>query len=77
MNAQQEFDRKYITSTEVCTSLGIERSTLLLAIRGGRFPEGITVNRPNGATLMRLWERESVTSLIRDWHTTLARGATA
>lgn len=77
VTAQDEFDSKYITSTEICAQLSIERSTLLNAIKKGRFPEGILITQPNGGTLVRLWDRNLVATTIADWADTLARGNAA
>ena len=67
MTAQQEFDNKYITSSEICQVLGIHRCTVLLAIRTGRLPEGIIIRRPNGVPQIQLWERDVVAPILVDW----------
>src|SRR3546814_1019806 len=46
MSAQQEFDNKYISSTEVCQHLGIHRTTVLLALKTGRLPDPVVLRRP-------------------------------
>lgn len=61
-DAQREFDRTYISSTEIMKRLHIARSTLLLARRSGRLPNPICVQ---GQTY--LWERTNVEPYLQAW----------
>lgn len=61
-DAQREFDRKYISSTEIMKRLNVARSTLLLARRSGRLPNPICVQ---GQTF--LWERDNVEPYLTAW----------
>ena len=63
MSAQKEFDKKYITSSEICSTLDVYRTTLLQARRSGRLPDGIVV----GDGQLYLWEREVVTPYLNAW----------
>ena len=56
MNAQSEFDRTYITASEVMQKINISRAGLLFARRSGRVPQPIVVN---GGRLL-IWLREEM-----------------
>lgn len=60
--AQGRFDKKYISSTEIMSSLGISRSVLLYARRTGRLPGAIIVNEA-----LYLWERETIQPYLDAW----------
>lgn len=70
--AQQEFDAKYITSTEICQTLGIHRCTVLMAVRSGRLPQPIVIKRPDGAAHILLWIRDEVLDKMAEWSIALA-----
>lgn len=72
MSAQLEFDKKYISSTEVCQRMKVHRTSVLLALRTGRLPEGIILRRPNGQPHIVLWERETVEPHLVAWATNRA-----
>jgi hypothetical protein len=63
MSAQNEFDKKYVTSSEICSTLQICRTTLLQARRAGRLPDAVVV----GDGQICLWEREVVTPYLNAW----------
>ena len=67
VSAQQQFDNNYVTSIEVCATLGIHRTSVLLAIRTDRLPEPIKINRPNGTPLVLVWERDVIAPYLADW----------
>lgn len=77
MSAQREFDEKYISSTEVCQQLGVHRTTVLLAIRTGKLPVPIAINRPNGTPQILLWERALANPHIAEWTANRAQRASA
>lgn len=77
MSAQEEFDNKYISSTEVCQQLGVHRTTVLLALRTGRLPAAIVLKRPNGQPQILLWERASMLPVMEQWAETRAQRASA
>lgn len=60
--AQQEFDAKYITASEVMRTLGISRATLAYA-RAHKLPEPIIANDGN----LFIWEREAVKPFLDAW----------
>lgn len=61
---QEEFDNKFITSTEVCSDLGVTRTYIFTNIRSKRFPEPLVIRRANGGTHIVLWLREEVQPII-------------
>lgn len=72
MNAQQEFDSKYVSSTELCEDLGVTRATIVNARRRGALPEPVRVNRPDGSPHVMLWLREEVAPYLERWRAELA-----
>lgn len=77
MSAQNEFDKKYISSTEVCQELRVHRTTVLLALRTGRLPDAIVLRRPNGTPQILLWERDVLAPVLADWKANRAQRASA
>ena len=77
VSAQEEFDKKYISSTEVCQQVGVHRTTVLLAVKTQRLPEPIVLRRPNGDPQIMLWPRDTVAPLLADWAATRAQRASA
>lgn len=73
MSAQQEFDDKYISSTEICQQVGIHRTTVLLAIKTGLLPTPIVIRRPNGDPLILMWERAIAAPILAEWRATRAQ----
>lgn len=61
--AQQNFQDRYISSTEICKYLNITRPALLQGRRRKQLPEPIV---PQGANVC-LWEREQVWPIIEQW----------
>jgi len=77
VSAQQQFDEKYISSTEVCQELRVHRTTVLLATRTGKLPPPIVLRRPNGDAQIMLWERQSLLPVLADWKQARADRASA
>lgn len=73
-DAQREFDERYITSSEIMQSMGVTRTTILLARRTGKLPEPIDVQGK-----IFIWERAKVQPYLDAWKIVLdvRRGATA
>lgn len=63
MSAQQTFDTKYITSTEIMNDLGISRNSMSVARRSGKLKDPIVLH--NG--LVVLYEREAIAPYIAAW----------
>lgn len=61
--AQEEFDRKYITSSEVALLLGVGRSTVHHARREGRLPNAIMLPGQS----MALWVRDDLQPHLAAW----------
>ncbi len=65
--SQEEFDKKYITSTEIAKSLNVSRASVCNAVSRGLLPEPITLN--NGS--MTIFVRENVSPFVEAWRTVL------
>ena len=65
--SQEEFDKKYITSTEIAKSLNVSRASVCNAVSRGLLPEPITLN--NGS--MTVFVREKVSPFVEAWRTVL------
>ena len=61
--AQTEFDRKYITSTEIIKYLGISRAALFYARNSQKLPEPIELNDRR----LLIWERPVVQPYLEAW----------
>ena len=59
----------FISSTEICKRLLINRSALAYARKAQNWPEPIIIDGIN----LHLWEREQVTPLIEEWEAKLNR----
>jgi len=77
VTAQDEFDEKYISSTELCQELGVTRATLVNGRRRGALPEPVRINRPNGDPHVMLWLREEVGPYVERWKVELSAGRAA
>jgi hypothetical protein len=62
-DAQKEFDRAYITSSEICKSLRISRASLVLARRRGAIPQPILVNDSQ----IHIWRRKDIQGVLDSW----------
>ncbi len=60
---QSEFNRRYITSSEICFRLAISRSSITSAIRRGKLPEPIRI----GEAQASLWVRDEVEPIVTEW----------
>ena len=65
---QEEFDKAFVTSTELCERVGIHRSSVLYSVKRGKLPEPIIIRRKDGGTHIALWNREEIEPLIETWH---------
>ena len=64
--AQEEFDRCYITSSEITRTLNISRSTLMDARRRGKLPDAVFVQGQ-----IYIWPRARVEGYLAAWKTVL------
>jgi predicted DNA-binding transcriptional regulator AlpA len=73
-DAQREFDERYITSSEIMETLGVTRTTILLARRTGKLPDPIDIQGK-----IFIWERDKVKDYLAAWKIVLnaRRGAIA
>ena len=68
MISQSQFDEMFITSTEVCQLLDVQRATIINGIKSGRLPPPIIIRRANSETPhIVLWNRSQVLPLLSDW----------
>lgn len=77
MTAQEEFDAKYISSTEICRDLGVTRASIVNARHRGVLPAPVHVRRANGDPHIMLWERVVATPYIIAWKEMLEAGRAA
>lgn len=71
--AQTEFDRKFITSSEVCERLRVTRVAIHIRRKNGKLPNAIVI----GPALVTLWERDDIEPFLQEWqeHLTKRRSA--
>lgn len=67
MTLQEQFDDKYISSSEICQRLGVNRSTVFNGARAGKLPEAITIKRPDGGSIVMLWVRAAAEPMMAEW----------
>ena len=67
MQAQADFDQKYVSSTELCQVLGVTREGLRTGRRRRGLPDPIKLERPDGGVLVMLWEREVIQPHVDRW----------
>jgi len=72
--AQEAFDKKYITSSEIMATLGVTRTAIFNARNTGKLPNPIDVQGQ-----LFIWERDTVTPYLKAWKIVLdvRRGVTA
>lgn len=70
--AQDRFDKQYITSSEIMGELEISRSSILAARRTGRLPDAIFIHGQ-----IYIWERDKIRPYLDAWKVVLnvRRGA--
>lgn len=61
--AQQRFDETYISSSEICATLGVSRTTINYARKKRMLPEPITIS----PIQVCLWERKTVEAFVTAW----------
>lgn len=77
MTAQEDFDAKYISSTEICRDLDVTRASIVNARTRGALPEPVQVKRANGDPHIMLWLREEAAPFIERWRLELEAGRAA
>lgn len=60
---QSEFERRYISSTEICDEIGVTRAAVMVARRTGKLPNAIEINQGR----LFLWEREFIRPFLEAW----------
>lgn len=64
--AQVEFDKQYITSSEIMQTLNVTRTTILAARRTGKLPDPIDIQGK-----IFIWERNKIQTYLDAWKTVL------
>lgn len=73
MSLQARFDETYISSTEICQTLGVNRSTVFNGARTGKLPpESIVIRRANGGAHAMLWLRREAEPMMHEWAKAIA-----
>lgn len=73
MSLQEQFDRTYISSTEICRRLELNRSSVFHGARTGKLPaEAIVIRRTNGDPHITLWLRELAEPMLAEWSKAIA-----
>ena len=67
MSLQHEFDKTYISSTEICQRLGIHRSTVFNGAKAGKLPDCIIIRRLDGSAHIMLWMRAQAEPMLDAW----------
>lgn len=62
MNAQQEFDATYVTSSEICRRVGVTRAAVIQARQKSLLPPPIMVE-----SHLSIWKRSDVEEKIENW----------
>lgn len=60
---EEIFKRDYMTSTEICEEMGINRSTLVFGQKTGRIPPAIRVCGSH----VFIWRRETIRPHLEAW----------
>lgn len=60
--AQEEFDKKYITTTGIIAYLGVCRTTVHMARCGGKLPDPVDVQGQ-----IYIWERDTIMPYLKAW----------
>lgn len=60
---QIQFDKKYITASEIMQRLQLSRAALFYARQAGRLPGAIVVNKGQ----IFIWDREQVEPILASW----------
>lgn len=63
MQAQELFDKRYITAPEIMGQLGVSRAAMQYARRIGKLPSPIQV----AGNLVFVWEREQIKPYLDAW----------
>jgi hypothetical protein len=72
---QEQFDAKYVASTEICVDLGVSRSSVFNRRKAGGLPGAIEVRTRDGSIHLLLWVREDIAPYIEQWRCQLRRRA--
>jgi hypothetical protein len=71
VSTQEEFDKRYVTSAEICVDLSVSRVSVFNRRKAGELPDPIVVRTP-GRIHMLLWERDKIAPHLERWRQQLA-----
>lgn len=63
MSAQEEFDKDYMTSSEIIKRLGVTRTAISKARQKGMLPDAIIVENH-----ITMWRRLQIEPYVKSWH---------
>ena len=69
--AQQEFNRKYVTSRQIAQRLGVTRTAMFNARQKGMLPNPIYIEGVN----FYIWERDAVEPYVAAWEKSMSRAS--
>jgi hypothetical protein len=72
VSLQQQFDELYISSSEICQRLDVNRSTVFNGARAGKLPEPIIIRRSDGGAHILLWLRLHAEPMMQEWSKSIA-----
>jgi predicted DNA-binding transcriptional regulator AlpA len=61
--SQEQFDKTFITASEIANEVGVSRTSVHHARRDGKLPDPIEV----GDGLVFIWNRAAVTPYVEAW----------
>ena len=67
--AQERFDKMYITSTEIIDRLKTSRAAIFYRKEAGHLPNPITFQ----GRKLYIWEREAIEPYIQEWEMSLSQ----
>jgi hypothetical protein len=70
---QEDFDSKYVTSTELCVDLDVTRSSIFNRRKAGGLPGAIEVRTRDGSIHLLLWLREEIAPHLEQWRAQLRK----
>lgn len=72
MTRQEQFDAKWISSTEICQRLAVARATVFNGAKAGKLPEGVVIRRPDGGAHITLYDRAEAEPMLIEWAKAIA-----
>ncbi len=70
---QDDFDARYVTSSELCIDLGVTRASVTNRRAAGGLPGAIEVRTRDGSIHLLLWVREDIAPHLERWRSQIRR----